>query len=221
MHDRDVLDEFGKALVREVRDPTIVRFSRGAEAPASGEVSDRLVALAPLVVEAVLRGWTDAARTGRVPTQVWDSAEWVDPTGDERASGRFRELLTAAAEPHEVLVTFSEVTWPRPDTILVSQRWWDAMHTDDLGAALASVVPDIVDSTINSVLSAIDDDGLQMRFRASDQKRYDLSYSEGIGWGELLGWYLGPEDGWLQEFAAERVNPLSEPGPSLEEVLAR
>lgn len=59
----------------------------------------------------------------------------------------------------------------------------------------------------------LDDDEVRLKFLVSSGEWVDMS-SGGVGHGELSGWYNG-EDGWLERFARQRVNPVAEPDEAL------
>lgn len=79
----------------------------------------------------------------------------------------------------------------------VAQRWRSlGASASDLGV----IVPDTVDETIFSLLQAIDQGLLRLKFVTSTGREIDLT-DEGLG--ELSGWYMG-SGGWRGMFSEER-----------------
>jgi hypothetical protein len=79
----------------------------------------------------------------------------------------------------------------------VAHRW------RKLGAAasdLRIVVPDAIDETVFSLLQAIDQGTLRLKFVSGSGREIDLT-AEGLG--ELSGWYMG-SGGWRAMFSKER-----------------
>ena len=79
----------------------------------------------------------------------------------------------------------------------VARRW------RGLGASpsdLKTVVPDVVDEAVFSLLRAIDEGALRLKFMSSSGREVDLT-EEGLG--ELAGWYMG-SGGWRAMFSEER-----------------
>lgn len=62
------------------------------------------------------------------------------------------------------------------------------------------VVPDAVDETVFSLLQAIDQGLLKLKYVSSSGREIDLA-EEGLG--ELSGWYMG-SGGWRAMFSEER-----------------
>lgn len=79
----------------------------------------------------------------------------------------------------------------------VATRWRQVANTPD---AQRSVIPDAVDEAIFSLLHAIDDGLIRMKFVSSSGREVDLT-QEGLG--ELAGWYMG-SGGWRALYAEER-----------------
>lgn len=72
-----------------------------------------------------------------------------------------------------------------------------------LGAAAADVrvaIPDVVDEAVFSLLHAIDQGTLRLRFVSSGGREIDLTEQ---GLGELAGWYMG-SGGWRAMYSKER-----------------
>jgi len=65
---------------------------------------------------------------------------------------------------------------------------------------LKTVVPDVVDEAVFSLLRAIDEGALRLKFMSSSGREVDLT-EEGLG--ELAGWYMG-SGGWRAMFSEER-----------------
>ena len=62
------------------------------------------------------------------------------------------------------------------------------------------MIPDAVDETVFSLLRAIDQGLLRMKFVGSSGREVDLT-EEGLG--ELSGWYMG-SGGWRARYSKER-----------------
>jgi hypothetical protein len=89
----------------------------------------------------------------------------------------------------------------RPDSPSpVATRWREAAREETHEAFAKALIPDIVDDTVFYLLQAIDQEVLQLSFRASNGRRVDLA-AEGLG--ELSGSYMG-SDGWRRTYAKER-----------------
>jgi hypothetical protein len=65
---------------------------------------------------------------------------------------------------------------------------------------IRTVVPDAIDKAVCSMLRAIDEGALRLKFVASSGREIDLT-EEGLG--ELVGWYMG-SGGWRAMFSEER-----------------
>jgi hypothetical protein len=96
----------------------------------------------------------------------------------------------------------------RPDARSpVAERWRKAAREGRPDNLANVLIPDVVDDTIFYFLQAIDQELLQLSFRASNGKSVELP-SEGLG--ELSGWFMG-SPGWREMFAKERfVDDLSD-----------
>jgi hypothetical protein len=78
-----------------------------------------------------------------------------------------------------------------------------ALRWKSLGAPASDVriiVPDVVDETMFSLLQAIDQGALRLKFVSSTGREVDLTKE---GKGELSGWYMG-SGGWRAMFSEER-----------------
>ena len=78
-----------------------------------------------------------------------------------------------------------------------------AQRLRQLGATasdLKVVIPDVVDETVFSLLQAIDQGTLRLKFLSGSGREIDLT-EEGLG--ELSGWYMG-SGGWRAMFSKER-----------------
>ncbi|HUA64580.1 MAG TPA: hypothetical protein VME24_01955 [Alphaproteobacteria bacterium] len=82
-----------------------------------------------------------------------------------------------------------------------AQAWRKAARHGDLNEIAQVLIPDIVDYTIFYLLHAIDNE-FNISFTASNGKLVNLQED---GLGELAGWYIGGEDGWLEMYSKERV----------------
>ncbi|HEX3625272.1 MAG TPA: hypothetical protein VH280_07595 [Verrucomicrobiae bacterium] len=82
-----------------------------------------------------------------------------------------------------------------------AKRWRELKSRGDLGAISKVLIPDVVDSVLQHLLYAIDNELLRLSFTASTGKTIDLSND---GLGEMCGWYLGGGDGWRERFSKER-----------------
>ncbi len=77
-------------------------------------------------------------------------------------------------------------------------RRWQSL--DAKAPDLRVLIPDVVDEAVFSVLQAIDQGLLRLKFVSSTGQEVDLTEE---GQGELSGWYMG-SGGWRAMFAAER-----------------
>jgi hypothetical protein len=78
-----------------------------------------------------------------------------------------------------------------------------ALRWKSVGAPASHVgviVPDVVDDTMFSLLHAIDQGVLRLKFVSSTGREVDLTEE---GKGELSGWYMG-SGGWRAMFSEER-----------------
>ena len=79
----------------------------------------------------------------------------------------------------------------------VAKRWRQA---GGQGGFPAVIIPDAVDETVFSLLHAIDQGLLRMKFVAGNGREIDLT-EEGLG--ELAGWYMG-SGGWRARYSEQR-----------------
>jgi hypothetical protein len=79
----------------------------------------------------------------------------------------------------------------------IARRW---RQTGARGAALQAVIPDAVDETVFSLLQAIDQGALRVKFVSVGGREVDLT-EEGLG--ELAGWYMG-SGGWRAMYSEQR-----------------
>ena len=77
------------------------------------------------------------------------------------------------------------------------KRWRQAVGNSE---SLREVLPDAIDEATFSLLRAIHEGTLQLKFVSSSGKVVDLA-DEGLG--ELAGWFMG-SGGWRAMFAEER-----------------
>ena len=88
----------------------------------------------------------------------------------------------------------------------ISARWTRNLSSA-CTSAVGDVIPDIIDETIGTILSHIDDGRLQLAISTSAGRWADLTKS---GRGELTGWYMGGEGSWRDLYSTERfADPLS------------
>ncbi|HZZ72355.1 MAG TPA: hypothetical protein VFE24_08880 [Pirellulales bacterium] len=86
---------------------------------------------------------------------------------------------------------------------VIAKRWKEAAVNSSPEAFAKVLIPDIVDSTISHLLSAIDQELLRLSFTASNGKSLDLT-TVATEFGELSGWYKGGR-GWLEKYSKERL----------------
>jgi hypothetical protein len=82
----------------------------------------------------------------------------------------------------------------------VARRWQNAATQQSPLEFARTIIPDIVDGAVFSLLNAIDDGSLKLMFAAPNDTQIDLTED---GLGELAGWYLG-SDGWRATYSKER-----------------
>ena len=78
-----------------------------------------------------------------------------------------------------------------------AKRWRKTFQKPE---SLRTVIPDAVDEVVFSLLRAVDEGGLRLKFVSSSGKEIDLTED---GLGELAGWYMG-SGGWRSMFSRER-----------------
>ncbi|HRW54747.1 MAG TPA: hypothetical protein P5081_17905 [Phycisphaerae bacterium] len=81
-----------------------------------------------------------------------------------------------------------------------SIRWKESLANGSPESLLRTVIPDIVDETIGTLLWAIDEGSLKLSYTASSGRLVDLNAS---GLGELVGWYMGKPN-FRERFAKQR-----------------
>jgi hypothetical protein len=84
---------------------------------------------------------------------------------------------------------------------VVAKRWRELNAQGNLDAIAKVLIPDVVDSVLQHMLYAIDNELLRLSFTASTGKTV---YLPNDGHGELCGGYLGGGDGWRERFSQER-----------------
>lgn len=82
-------------------------------------------------------------------------------------------------------------------TSRAAKRWRDSTLKPE---SLRTVIPDAVDEAVFSLLRAVDEGGLRLKFLSSSGREVDLT-EEGLG--ELAGWYMG-SGGWRSMYSRER-----------------
>lgn len=86
-------------------------------------------------------------------------------------------------------------------------RWRDIVTDASAHHTLTALIPDIVDQVLFEFLNAVDNDELPLGWRRTDGSFVAL---EEIGKGEMGGWFMGGEEGWLDDFSTQRFsNPLT------------
>jgi hypothetical protein len=89
------------------------------------------------------------------------------------------------------------------------RRWREVAPDADAQRAVAELVPDIVDITIDKLLFAIEEGPLDLYFQPETGAPINLKEA---GKGEMLGWYGGGEGGWVTRFSRQRFyDYLAEP----------
>lgn len=88
-------------------------------------------------------------------------------------------------------------------TSKASQRW-QVLHNQ--GVDIPSFIPDVVDTTLGTLLASIDEGLLEFEWEDANGARVDLTEA---GEGEMCGWYLGVES-WRASYANERYVEYSD-----------
>jgi hypothetical protein len=83
----------------------------------------------------------------------------------------------------------------------MAKRWRTAMSDSSSESLARVVIPDVVDETIAQLLLAIDQEVLNLTFKALSGNTIDLP-SDGLG--ELTGHYMG-SGGWRAAYSKQRV----------------
>lgn len=81
----------------------------------------------------------------------------------------------------------------------ITKRWQAAMRAGSPEEVLKVAIPEIVDTTIASLLRGIDQEVLRLAFTTSNGATVDLPRD---GLGELCGWFMGE---WRFKYSKERV----------------
>lgn len=82
---------------------------------------------------------------------------------------------------------------------IITKRWRNAAHDGDLESIANVLIPDIVDDALFHLLRAIDQEVLQLTFKADNGD--DINLDED---GELAGKYIGP-NGWRYMYSTEKI----------------
>jgi hypothetical protein len=82
----------------------------------------------------------------------------------------------------------------------MAKRWRTAMSDSNSESLARVVIPDVVDETIAQLLLAIDQEVLNLTFKALSGNTIDLPRD---GLGELTGCYVG-SGGWRAMYSKER-----------------
>jgi hypothetical protein len=82
-------------------------------------------------------------------------------------------------------------------------QWQSVLQTSDSRAALTALIPDIVDQVLFELLDRADNDLLPLAWRRNSGDYVPLS---DLGHGEMAGWLMMGEGGWLQSFSEKRFN---------------
>lgn len=83
---------------------------------------------------------------------------------------------------------------------LNDERWQAAAKTGDVATLLHAVIPDVVDHAAFYLFHAIDNEEIQLVYRADDGTSVELSRA---GWGELAGELMGTP-GLRHAYATQR-----------------
>lgn len=81
-----------------------------------------------------------------------------------------------------------------------ARRWKKAMATSSPEELVRTVALDVVDTTISTLLTAIDRSVLGVKYQAKNGQLIDLACD---GMGELCGWYLIIPDGWRARYTKQ------------------
>jgi hypothetical protein len=112
------------------------------------------------------------------------------PEIEEFAKTLVRQVRDAAIRNCDALL--------QPQAGAQAARRWKGL--DAKSSDLRVVIPDAVDETVFSVLQAIDQSLLRLKYVSSSGREVDLTEE---GQGELSGWYMG-SGGWRAMYSAER-----------------
>ncbi len=109
----------------------------------------------------------------------------------ERLMQRVRDDAIAAVDR----LAAGEVVGPH------GERWRMTAADESARRLVHDVIPEIVDQVLFELLTAIDNDELQLAWRQQDGSFVPL---EELGMSELAGWLMGGSDGWRARFSAQR-----------------
>ena len=84
----------------------------------------------------------------------------------------------------------------------VAKRWQKTAQNSEPHIMAKTIIPDIVDDTIFSLLNAIDQGLIHLSFTTSAGKQIDLT-KEGLG--EMAGWFMGSQ-GWRSMYSKQRFS---------------
>jgi hypothetical protein len=125
---------------------------------------------------------------------------------EEQELRRFAELLIRLVRDRAIVAcdgfVAGTVRGPR------GERWRG--YTKDASArhALTALIPDIVDQTLFELLNSIDQEELPLAWRRDDGSCVAL---EDLGKGEMAGWLMMGQEGWLDSFSQQRFfDPLAD-----------
>ncbi len=82
------------------------------------------------------------------------------------------------------------------------RRWHKALKTATPTEFALIVIPDVVDRTLMTLMSCVDDVSLRLLFESSNGSRVDVGEA---GDYELVGWYYGV-NGWCGQYSKERFS---------------
>lgn len=91
---------------------------------------------------------------------------------------------------------------PKAETV-ITKRWKSALSFKNPEDIIRLLIPDIVDGTLACLLRALDLGQIELTFKCHSGTTFNLTND---GAGELVGWYMGGEDGWITSFSKERFN---------------
>jgi hypothetical protein len=83
------------------------------------------------------------------------------------------------------------------------ERWRGIVVDASAHHALSALILDIVDQVLFEFLNAVDNDELPLGWRRTDGSFVAL---EEMGQGEMAGWLMGGEGGWLDDFSTQRFS---------------
>ncbi len=90
----------------------------------------------------------------------------------------------------------------------LGSRWKSATEVEACKVAILELIPDVVDQTLFHLLDAVDNAQLPLGWRRQDGSVDDL---QAVGEGELGGWLMMGDGGWLDRFSTQRFfDPLAD-----------